>query len=177
MFVESGKTLKTVATIWFVITEICVIVGAIILFPQSILWAVILFLSGIFTGYLNLLVMFSIADACVNSAKAAYHLERIIKHVPYIPNNENEAPSKELKESDPCRVCVVCGKVSPASEFICPVCGMGLPMMTVPYSAALLEKTEKKAVSQIVDTLKICEKCGMENGAKTAYCGKCGNKL
>lgn len=181
MFETSSKTLKTLATVWFVITEIGLIITSIILlFNLGIGWllyALLIFFLGTLTAGTNFMLMICVSESCANSSKSAYHLDRMIKHIPYIPNDENEELSKELKESDPCRVCVVCGKVSPASEFICPVCGMGLPVITIPYSEALPEKTERRAPAKIMGTIKICEKCGTENSSKTAYCEKCGNKL
>lgn len=178
MFESSSKSLRTAATIWFVITEICLIIAVILLFKVSILYAILTFLFGTLSGGTTYLLMICVSESCESSARAAYHLDRMVKHIPYIPKNDEENKNiKELKESDPCRVCVVCGNVSPASEFICPVCGMGLPAITVPYTLTLPEKTAKKEPQAIVSKLKICEKCGTENSSKMTYCQKCGNKL
>lgn len=182
MYDSTAKSLRTAAKIWLVITEIMLIIAAIILLREnSILYAILTFLLGTLSAGTSYLLMMCVSDCSAYSSRAAAHLDRVIKHIPYIPNGEEEektdSTKKELKESDPCRVCVVCGKVSPASEFICPVCGMGLPVITVPYTPELPEKTERKAPSQIISSLKICGKCGTENSSKMIYCEKCGNKL
>ena len=82
MFEESGKKVRALAVIWFILQALGALVGGIMLMCENdIFLGLLLIVLGVFIAYVTTLVLYAIGEAASESANAGYYSREALKKI------------------------------------------------------------------------------------------------
>ena len=112
MFEESGKKVRALAVIWFILQALGALVGGIMLMCEDddfIFLGLLLIVLGVFIAYVTTLVLYAIGEAASESANAGYYSREALKKIEKflaekapegIQTAPQQKPVREAKISD-----------------------------------------------------------------------------